>query len=91
MTGVKIPDENSSEKLKIQKNDTYLVKIKFKNALLPNNYYINIAVLQITEQKEKIPLIRLNDAVVFKTQDEKGLPYWGVVNLEQAGEIIKIT
>jgi len=91
VTGVKIPDENSSEKVKIQKNDTYLVKIKFKNLLLPDNYYINIAVLQITEQKEKIPLIRLNDAAVFKTQDEKGLPYWGVVNLEQAGEIIKIT
>ncbi len=87
ISGVSIPQEKNDEVQSVKNGETSLIQIKFKCTMLPGNYYTSASVLHINEKMEKIPLIRINDAMVFKVIKEKDLNYWGVVNLEQVGAI----
>lgn len=91
VSGFKIPWGNEGESLKVKKGETYLIKNKFKCIMLPDNYYLGISVTVFDEKKGRVPATRVNDAAVFKVQQEKNLSSWGVVRLEHSDEIIKIT
>lgn len=91
VSGFKIPWGNGSENLKVKKGETYFIRNKFKCIMLPDNYYLGISVAHIDKKKGKVPLTRVNDAAVFKVQQEKNLSSWGVIKLEYSSEIIKIT
>lgn len=91
VTGFVFPEVDKREFLKVKKGETYLIKNEFHCILLPDNYYFSISVLHLDEKKEKVPLSRINDAAVFKIQEEQKSNYWGIVHLHQVGEITKLT
>lgn len=92
ISGVTIPkeDQNTSITQEIKSGETYLIKIKFKCALLPDVYYIGISVFFVNEEMERVILTRISDIVVFKVIEEKNLNFWGSAHLAQEGEIAKV-
>jgi lipopolysaccharide transport system ATP-binding protein len=90
ISGVTIPAETEPTLPAIKAGEVYEILHTFKCMLLPKTYYISLAVLCFTDEMEKKPLIRINDACVFKVQQQKKLPHWGLVNLQHKGDIKKI-
>ncbi|MBN1224493.1 MAG: ABC transporter ATP-binding protein [Candidatus Aminicenantes bacterium] len=90
ISGVTIPSDAEPMLPVVEAGEIYQVVHAFKCLLLPRNYYISLAVVCYSDELEKRPLIRINDACVFKVQRQKQIPNWGLVNLEHKGDIKKI-
>lgn len=87
ISGISIQTEESTQG---QTDSIYYVQIRFKCTLLPGTYFIGISVNRIDKNNEKIRLYEIHDAIAFKVQNEKNRYLWGIVNLEQIGQIQKI-
>lgn len=87
ISGISIHTEESC---KVKSGDIYCVQIRFKCALLPGTYFIGISVNKSDINSEKFRLSEIHDAIAFKVQEEKNNYLWGIVKLEQTGQIQKI-
>jgi lipopolysaccharide transport system ATP-binding protein len=87
ISGISIHTEESC---KVKTGDIYCVDIRFKCALLPGTYFVGISVNKIDTNIEKVRLYEIHDAIAFKVQKEKNKYMWGIVTLEQTGQIRKI-
>jgi len=90
ISGVTIPSAEDTRLPEVRAGEVYRVIHSFRCLLLPRTYYISLAVVCCPDDEEKRPLIRINDACVFKVQRQKKIPNWGLVNLEHGGEVKKI-
>jgi lipopolysaccharide transport system ATP-binding protein len=89
ISGIRIPKEINNSTSAVKRGETYLIQSKFKCSLLPGIYYLSVSVTT-TNNEKKSPVGGISDAAVFKVQEEKKMHYWGIVNLEQKGEIQKL-
>jgi len=90
VSGFTFPKKTPQEACTVKSGETYLIRSTFKCTLLPGIYYVNVTALHFNDRIEKVPLNRITDAAVFQVQEEKNSLHWGIVNLEQVGEVKKL-
>ncbi len=69
--------------LSVSAGQRYLVQMGFCCRLLPGTYFITITVTRPGQQSERVHLVGIHDASIFKVLEEKNKSHWGLVNLEQ--------
>ena len=87
---IMLPGTDHRQTMTVARGETYLIKNEFKCLLRPGTYYINATVSFIDPDKGHVPVSEIIDFFVFIISGDGSEPFWGIVDLDQTGRIVKL-